>query len=213
MTEIQISKWGNSSAIRLPKAVLDELGLKPGQSVQLTVKDGKGIIEPVRRKRSRWSGFLPRRIVLGRRTLRTRWSGDQIVATRSSTTNTPDAGDIAWIDLDPVRGTEQSGRRPAIVLTDAGFNARYARSIVCPITSNIDSVADESVASGGTEDTRRRFLPTSREPCIAPSAASASSSARRMRCSPTCAQSSPRCSAYCPEDKKGTGSGGKGAAL
>ena len=51
MTEIQISKWGNSSAIRLPKAVLDELGLKPGQSVQLTVKDGKGIIEPVRPKK------------------------------------------------------------------------------------------------------------------------------------------------------------------
>ena len=51
MTEIQISKWGNSSAIRLPKAVLDELGLKPGQSVQLTVKDGKGIIEPMRRNK------------------------------------------------------------------------------------------------------------------------------------------------------------------
>jgi antitoxin MazE len=48
MTEIPISKWGNSSAIRLPKAVMKELGLKPGQSVQLTVQDGKGILEPVR---------------------------------------------------------------------------------------------------------------------------------------------------------------------
>lgn len=47
MTQVQVSKWGNSSGIRLPKAVLDELGLKQGQSVQLTVKDGKGIIEPV----------------------------------------------------------------------------------------------------------------------------------------------------------------------
>ena len=67
MTEIPISKWGNSSAIRLPKAVMNELGLKPGQSVQLTVKDGKGIIEPVRpqkitlgvdncRDRSAWTG-------------------------------------------------------------------------------------------------------------------------------------------------------------
>jgi antitoxin MazE len=51
MTQIQISKWGNSSAIRLPKAVLDELGLKPGESVELTVKDGKGIIEPARASR------------------------------------------------------------------------------------------------------------------------------------------------------------------
>jgi antitoxin MazE len=51
MARVQIAKWGNSSAIRLPKAVLDELGLQPGQSVQLSVKDGKGIIEPVRSKK------------------------------------------------------------------------------------------------------------------------------------------------------------------
>ena len=51
MTRIQISKWGNSSAIRLPKAVLDELGLKQGQTVELTVRDGKGIIEPARPKK------------------------------------------------------------------------------------------------------------------------------------------------------------------
>ena len=51
MTQVQISKWGNSSAIRLPKAVLDELGLKPGQTVELTVKDGRGIIEPSRPKK------------------------------------------------------------------------------------------------------------------------------------------------------------------
>ena len=51
MTQVQISKWGNSSAIRLPKAVLDELGLKPGQTVELTVQDGKGIIEPARPKK------------------------------------------------------------------------------------------------------------------------------------------------------------------
>lgn len=47
MTEIPIAKWGNSSAIRLPKAVMEELGLKPGQKLQLTVKDGKGILEPI----------------------------------------------------------------------------------------------------------------------------------------------------------------------
>ena len=47
MTEIPIAKWGNSAAIRLPKAVMEELGLKTGQKLQLTVKDGKGILEPV----------------------------------------------------------------------------------------------------------------------------------------------------------------------
>jgi antitoxin MazE len=48
MTKIQISKWGNSSAIRLPKAALDELGLKQGDTVDLTVENGKAIIEPAR---------------------------------------------------------------------------------------------------------------------------------------------------------------------
>ncbi|WP_163271678.1 AbrB/MazE/SpoVT family DNA-binding domain-containing protein [Chelativorans alearense] len=46
MTELRIAKWGNSAAIRLPKAALDELGLQPGQAVEFTVKDGKGVIEP-----------------------------------------------------------------------------------------------------------------------------------------------------------------------
>ncbi len=51
MTQIQISKWGNSSGIRLPKAVLDELGLKPGDKVDLTVEQGRGVIAPARPKR------------------------------------------------------------------------------------------------------------------------------------------------------------------
>jgi mRNA interferase MazF len=47
------------------------------------------------------------------------------------------AGDIVWADFEPVLGTEQGGRRPAIVLTDEAFNARDQRSIVCPITRNV----------------------------------------------------------------------------
>jgi antitoxin MazE len=51
MTVLQIAKWGNSSGIRLSKAVLDELGVKQGESVQLTVQDGKAIIEPAKPKK------------------------------------------------------------------------------------------------------------------------------------------------------------------
>lgn len=47
------------------------------------------------------------------------------------------AGDIVWIDLDPVVGTEQGGRRPAIILTDSAFNIREQRSVICPITNNL----------------------------------------------------------------------------
>jgi antitoxin MazE len=51
MTVLQVAKWGNSSGIRLAKGVLDELGIKQGDNVELTVKDGKAIIEPVRPKK------------------------------------------------------------------------------------------------------------------------------------------------------------------
>lgn len=33
--QVQVSKWGNSLAIRLPKSVVDELGLKVGDEVEL----------------------------------------------------------------------------------------------------------------------------------------------------------------------------------
>jgi mRNA interferase MazF len=49
----------------------------------------------------------------------------------------PDAGDIAWVEFDPVRGTEQSGRRPALVLTPQAYHQRSPRALVCPITSNV----------------------------------------------------------------------------
>lgn len=48
----------------------------------------------------------------------------------------PDAGDIVWVDLDPIRGTEQAGIRPALVLTTRQFHAHSRRALVCPITSN-----------------------------------------------------------------------------
>ncbi|GGA99764.1 mRNA-degrading endonuclease [Brucella endophytica] len=48
-----------------------------------------------------------------------------------------EAGDIVWLELDPVLGTEQGGRRPAIVLTDRDFNSRNKRSVICPITRNV----------------------------------------------------------------------------
>jgi antitoxin MazE len=36
---MQISKWGNSLAVRLPKAVVDKLGLKDGDEVEVVAKD------------------------------------------------------------------------------------------------------------------------------------------------------------------------------
>jgi len=55
------------------------------------------------------------------------------LATRSSD-YCPDAGELVWIDLNPTLGHEQSGHRPAIVLTARQYNERSGLCIICPIT-------------------------------------------------------------------------------
>lgn len=49
----------------------------------------------------------------------------------------PDARDLVWTDFDPVAGREQSGRRPALVLSPAAFFDNTGFVIVCPITSRV----------------------------------------------------------------------------
>jgi antitoxin MazE len=41
---VLVSKWGNSLAVRLPKALVDELGLKEGDEIDV-VAARKGMIE------------------------------------------------------------------------------------------------------------------------------------------------------------------------
>ncbi len=47
---------------------------------------------------------------------------------------TPRAGDLVWLNFTPQAGREQAGRRPAIVLSPAAYNAKSGLAIVCPIT-------------------------------------------------------------------------------
>lgn len=47
----------------------------------------------------------------------------------------PAAGDIAWVDFGETLGTEQRGRRPALLLTPLIYHQTSTRAIVCPITS------------------------------------------------------------------------------
>jgi antitoxin MazE len=50
---VQIAKWGNSTAVRLPKAVVDELGLQPGVEAELTVEGAEVRLRLVRAARKR----------------------------------------------------------------------------------------------------------------------------------------------------------------
>ena len=61
----------------------------------------------------------------------------------------PDAGDIAWVDLDPVRGTEQAGRRPALVVSPRLYHEGVRRALVCPITRKVRNWPSEVVLPMG----------------------------------------------------------------
>lgn len=43
-------------------------------------------------------------------------------------------GDIRWADLDPVRGHEQAGHRPVLVLSHDVFNERSGTAIAVAVT-------------------------------------------------------------------------------
>ena len=42
-----------------------------------------------------------------------------------------------WITLNPQSGHEQTGRRPALVLTPESYNGKTGLAIFCPVTSQI----------------------------------------------------------------------------
>ena len=48
----------------------------------------------------------------------------------------PKQGDIVYLDFNPIKGHEQRGRRPAIVISNDAFNEYTKMVILCPITSN-----------------------------------------------------------------------------
>jgi mRNA interferase MazF len=47
----------------------------------------------------------------------------------------PGQGDAIWLSFEPQAGREQAGRRPALVLSPASYNAKVGLALVCPITS------------------------------------------------------------------------------
>jgi len=52
----------------------------------------------------------------------------------------PRRGDVFWVNLDPVVGTEIRKTRPAVVVSNDSCNRFGARVVVLPITSNVDSL-------------------------------------------------------------------------
>jgi mRNA interferase MazF len=47
----------------------------------------------------------------------------------------PDRGDVVWLEFDPQAGREQAGRRPAVVLSPASYNAPTGRALCVPVST------------------------------------------------------------------------------
>ncbi len=56
---------------------------------------------------------------------------------------TPERGDLVWMDFSPHAGHEQAGRRPAVILSSADYNQLVGLAIVCPITSRVKGYSFE----------------------------------------------------------------------
>lgn len=49
----------------------------------------------------------------------------------------PDRGDLVWLEFTPQAGSEQRGRRPALVLSPKSYNGKVGLALFCPVTSKV----------------------------------------------------------------------------
>jgi mRNA interferase MazF len=52
----------------------------------------------------------------------------------------PHRGDVYWVNLDPVVGSEIRKTRPAVIVSNDSCNRYGTRVVVLPITSNVESL-------------------------------------------------------------------------
>ncbi len=62
----------------------------------------------------------------------------------------PDRGDL-WLQFNPQAGSEQAGRRPALVVSPKAYNGKVGLGLFCPVTSRIKSYPFEVPLPPGLE--------------------------------------------------------------
>ena len=63
----------------------------------------------------------------------------------------PDRGDVVWLEFNPQAGSEQAGRRPALVISPTSYNRKVGLALVCPITSRVKGYPFEVELPRGLE--------------------------------------------------------------
>ena len=129
---VTLHRWGNSVGLRVPKPLLEQLGLGEGSTVELRVENGRLIIEPERKRRLTMAELLEG-ITPDDRPELVDW-GPPVGPRSLVVPYLPERGDLAWINFDPQAGREQAKNCPALVLTGSEFNAATGLLIVCPVT-------------------------------------------------------------------------------
>jgi antitoxin MazE len=56
--KVRIQKWGNSLALRIPKAFATETGIEAGAEVEVSLDDGKLVVQPAARPAFTLDGLL-----------------------------------------------------------------------------------------------------------------------------------------------------------
>ncbi len=65
----------------------------------------------------------------------------------------PERGDVVWLDFQPQAGHEQSGRRPAVIISPREYNQRVGLCLCCPVTSQVKGYPFEVELPRGLEIT------------------------------------------------------------
>ena len=65
----------------------------------------------------------------------------------------PERGDAIRINFNPQAGHEQSGRRPAIVLSPQSYNGKVGLCLLCPITNQVKGYPFEVLIPAGLDVT------------------------------------------------------------
>ena len=65
----------------------------------------------------------------------------------------PERGDVVWVEFNPQAGSEQAGRRPALVISPKSYNRKVGLALVCSITSRVKGYPFEVALPRGLEAT------------------------------------------------------------
>lgn len=147
---VQVQKWGNSLALRIPKSFAEDAEVEErsigdlwvgGKAGGTTRPEKAGDPQPISRqgpqrehpRRSRFRAFG--------------WAGVLAAVRRHVSSR----GDDAWISFTAQAGHEQAGRYPALVISPAAYNGKVGLAILPPGMRRVKGYAFEVSIPGGLE--------------------------------------------------------------